>query len=68
MNRDKIFHMFQRFHTHREGMGLGLYLVHSIVDAYKGRITVESEVNQGTVFKIYLQTDVDVQENFTGRR
>jgi len=66
MNRDKIFHMFQRFHTHREGMGLGLYLVHSIVDAYKGRITVESEVNQGTVFKIYLQTDVDVQENLTG--
>jgi signal transduction histidine kinase len=60
LNRDKIFHMFQRFHTHKEGMGLGLYLVHSIVDAYKGRITVESEVDQGTVFKIYLQTDADV--------
>jgi signal transduction histidine kinase len=60
MTRDKIFHMFQRFHTHREGMGLGLYLVHSIVDAYKGRITVESEVDQGTVFKIYLETDADV--------
>jgi signal transduction histidine kinase len=60
INRDKVFHMFQRFHTHKEGMGLGLYLVHSIVDAYKGRITVESEVNKGTVFKIYLETDADV--------
>ena len=60
INRDKIFHMFQRFHTHKEGMGLGLYLVHTIVDAYKGRITVESEVNKGTLFKIYLETDADV--------
>jgi signal transduction histidine kinase len=60
INRDKIFHMFQRFHTHKEGLGLGLYLVHSIVDAYKGRITVESEVNIGTDFKIYLETDADV--------
>ncbi|MBS1603793.1 MAG: response regulator [Bacteroidetes bacterium] len=68
INREKVFHMFQRFHTHKEGLGLGLYLVHSIVDAYKGRITVESEVNKGTVFKIYLQTDADVQEDPTGRR
>jgi len=68
LNRDKIFHMFQRFHTHKEGMGLGLYLVHSIVDAYQGRITVESEVNQGTVFKIYLETHANVQEDPTDRR
>jgi signal transduction histidine kinase len=68
LNRDKVFHMFQRFHTHKEGLGLGLYLVHSIVDAYTGRITVESEVNKGTSFKIYLETNADVQEDPTGRR
>jgi len=68
LNRDKVFHMFQRFHTHKEGLGLGLYLVHSIVDAYNGRITVESEVDQGTIFKIYLETNADVQEDPTCRR
>jgi signal transduction histidine kinase len=52
--RDKLYRLFQRFHTHKEGMGVGLYLVRSIVEFFEGRIEVESEVNIGTTFKIYL--------------
>jgi len=52
--QDKLYRLFQRFHTHTEGMGVGLYLVRSIVEFFEGRIGVESEVNKGTTFKIYL--------------
>lgn len=51
---DKLFRLFQRFHTHTEGKGVGLYLVRSIVDFFEGRIEVDSEINNGTTFKIYL--------------
>ena len=52
--RERLFQMFQRFHTHKEGMGVGLHLVHSIVEAYDGKIDVQSDVNQGTIFTIFL--------------
>ena len=52
--RDKLYRLFQRFHTHKEGMGVGLYLVRSIVEFFEGRFEVESEINIGTTFKIYL--------------
>jgi signal transduction histidine kinase len=51
---ERLFGLFQRFHTHREGMGIGLYLVNSIVEAYGGKIDVQSEAGQGTTFTIYL--------------
>ncbi|HEY8896620.1 MAG TPA: ATP-binding protein [Niastella sp.] len=56
MNRykDKLYGLFQRFHTHIEGMGIGLHMIHSIVESYGGKILVESEENKGTTFKIYL--------------
>ncbi len=50
----KIFGLYQRMHTHVEGKGLGLYLVKTQLEAISGRIEVESEVNQGTTFRIYL--------------
>jgi signal transduction histidine kinase len=52
--KDRIFHLFQRFHTHKEGSGIGLYLVYSIVDAYGGRIEVQSQPGKGTTFTIYF--------------
>ncbi|MBN8851051.1 MAG: hypothetical protein BGO55_28875 [Sphingobacteriales bacterium 50-39] len=52
--KDRIFRLFQRFHTHKEGAGIGLYLVHSIVEAYGGRIEVQSQVGKGTIFTIYF--------------
>ena len=49
---DKIFDPY--FTTKEQGTGLGLAVVHSIVRKHKGFIKVESKINHGTIFKIYL--------------
>jgi PAS domain S-box-containing protein len=51
-NKDKIFGLYQRFHSHREGKGLGLYLVKSQVEAMDGTINIESEIDKGTTITI----------------
>ncbi|TAH19140.1 MAG: sensor histidine kinase [Cytophagales bacterium] len=51
----KIFGLYQRMHTHTEGKGFGLYLVQTQVESLNGKIEVESEIGQGTTFKVYLK-------------
>jgi two-component system OmpR family sensor kinase len=55
----KIFDRFFRSESHRSrehgGYGLGLSIVKSIIDAHKGRITVESKLGLGTTFSIYFK-------------
>src|SRR5690625_3310089 len=46
-NRDSIFGLYQRFHEHSEGKGIGLYLIRSQVEALGGSIGLESEVDKG---------------------
>ncbi|MDO1451718.1 PAS domain S-box protein [Rhodocytophaga aerolata] len=53
-NLQKLFTMFKRFHTHVEGTGIGLYIVKRIVENAGGKIEVESTLNIGTTFTIYL--------------
>ena len=54
--KKKLYRLFQRFHTHVEGMGVGLHIIKSIIDSYGGRIELQSQVNVGTTFTIYLGT------------
>ena len=54
-NKSKIFGLYQRFHNNPDSKGLGLYLVKTQVEALGGEITVESEVDKGTIFKIKLK-------------
>jgi two-component system, cell cycle sensor histidine kinase and response regulator CckA len=37
-----------------EGTGMGLAVVHGIIRAHKGAITVQSKVGKGSEFQIYL--------------
>ncbi|MFN8544676.1 MAG: GAF domain-containing sensor histidine kinase [Candidatus Binatia bacterium] len=54
----RIFEMFERVeptHGHRPaGVGLGLYIVKSLVQLMEGRIVVESAVGRGTRFDVRL--------------
>jgi len=50
--KDKIFGLYQRFHTNDDSKGIGLYLIHSQITALGGKIEVESEENVGTTFTI----------------
>mgnify|MGYP002777095296 CR=1 FL=1 len=51
---DKIFGLYKRFHHHIEGKGLGLHLVKSQLEAIGGKIEVESQINKGTTFKVFI--------------
>ncbi len=50
----KLFSMFKRLHTHVEGSGIGLYIVKRIIENNGGKIKVESELNKGTTFTVYI--------------
>ena len=45
------------FTTKAQGMGFGLAICKRIVEAHKGRITVESSVGRGTIFKVILPVE-----------
>lgn len=49
-HRDKVFGLYQRFHSNVDGVGLGLFIVRSQLTALGGDINIESEVNKGSCF------------------
>ncbi|WP_230154930.1 PAS domain S-box protein [Flavobacterium sp. CECT 9288] len=53
-NADKLFGMYKTFTTNSESKGIGLFITKNQIDAMGGTITVESEPNIGTTFKIYI--------------
>jgi PAS domain S-box-containing protein len=50
----RLFGMYSRFHFHTEGKGLGLYLVKTQVEALNGKIEIQSQEGQGSVFTVLL--------------
>ncbi len=53
-HQEKLFGMFNRFHNHVEGSGVGLYIVKKIVDENSGHLEIESVVDQGTTMRVLL--------------
>ncbi len=52
--KDRIFEPYFTTKEQEEGTGLGLATVHGIIKAHGGMITVESKLNEGSMFKVYL--------------
>lgn len=58
---DKIDYIFERFYkldksrsANKNSAGLGLYIVKTIIDIHKGKITADSVPNEHTTFKVVL--------------
>ena len=52
---DKLFGMYKTFHQNPDSKGIGLFITKNQIDAMDGNVTVESEPNIGTTFKIYFK-------------
>lgn len=64
-NLDKIFDPF--FTTKDTGTGLGLAVVHRIIDSHAGFIEVESKLGKGTEFRIYLPLEQKAGEHVNAK-
>ncbi len=51
----KLFGMYKTFHGNKDAKGLGLFMTKYQIEAMGGQVEVESELNKGTTFKIYIK-------------
>ena len=58
-HQDKVFGLYQRFHDHTEGHGLGLFIIKSQIVALGGKIDIHSQVDKGTTFTITFKNESD---------
>ena len=55
LHGDRIFGMYKTFHKNKDARGLGLFLIKNQIEAMQGKIKVDSFVNKGSTFTIFLR-------------
>lgn len=53
-NTTQAFGLYNRFHPHIDGKGMGLFMVKTQVEMLGGHISLQSELNKGSTFKIEI--------------
>ena len=61
-----IFQRYRKGSHKQSGSGLGLHLVQRIANIHQGRIQVDSEVGQGSLFTVHLPLHVDTHRGCSG--
>ncbi len=51
---ENLFGMYKTFHGNKDAKGVGLFITKNQIESMGGRIEVQSEVNKGTMFKVYF--------------
>jgi PAS domain S-box-containing protein len=59
MSIEKIFEPYFTTKGHGKGTGMGLAVVHGIVEEYGGQITVSSQIGEGTTISVFFPTTTD---------
>ncbi|RKS42731.1 hypothetical protein BC962_3189 [Gillisia mitskevichiae] len=54
-HKAKIFGMYKTFHKNKDSRGIGLFITKNQIESLGGKIELESEVDKGTIFKLYLK-------------
>ena len=54
-NGKKLFGLYKTFTKNPESRGIGLFISKNQIDTMKGKVEVESILNEGTTFKIYFK-------------
>jgi signal transduction histidine kinase len=58
-HQSKIFEMFYRVSENSVGSGLGLFIVKESIEKLNGKIALESELGQGTIFNIHIPNNLN---------
>ncbi|GGD92468.1 PAS domain S-box protein [Planktosalinus lacus] len=53
--KNKLFGMYNTFHSNKNAKGLGLFMSKNQIEAMKGKIEVEGGIDKGCTFKIYFK-------------
>ncbi|UQD57427.1 PAS domain-containing sensor histidine kinase [Flavobacterium sp. K5-23] len=53
-NGHKIFGMYKTFHGNEDARGIGLFITKNQLEVMNGKIEVESQEGQGSIFKIFI--------------